>query len=72
MVVCLCACVSEADLIQEILKGYDTVAALSERLSVAKTCGSCLLDVQHLIDKYRVDYTPLPSLQFVKIVGTSK
>lgn len=71
MIVCLCACVSERDLIGEIKKGFDTVDTLADRLNVTKTCGTCLHEVERLIAETMVDYSTPPSLQFVKIVGTS-
>lgn len=67
MIICLCSCVTEADVIREIKNGYTTVDALAERLNVTTTCGTCLLEVEKLISTSRVDYTTVPSLQFVKI-----
>lgn len=70
MIVCLCSCVSESDIIEEIKKGFTTVDALADRLNVTNVCGTCLLEVERLLVKLaKVDSTIPPSLQFVKIIG---
>lgn len=69
MVVCLCSCVSESEIIREIKNGYDTVLKLAERLNVTLTCGTCLDDVEHLITKHKIDKQTIPSLEFIQITG---
>jgi bacterioferritin-associated ferredoxin len=69
MVICLCSCVSESDIIREIKAGYDTVEKLAERLSVTETCGSCRWDIEHLITLYKIDKKVPHGLEFIHITG---
>jgi bacterioferritin-associated ferredoxin len=69
MVVCLCSCVMEADIIREIKNGYDSLEKLSSRLNVAAICGSCRSEVEHLLHEHKIDGVSLPKLQFIQITG---
>jgi bacterioferritin-associated ferredoxin len=69
MVVCLCSCVSEKDIINEIKLGNDTLEKLSARLNVAQTCGTCRSDIEHLISKYKIDKQKPAGLEFIHITG---
>jgi bacterioferritin-associated ferredoxin len=69
MVVCLCSCVSEAEIIREIKNGYDTVSKLADRLNVTRTCGTCLDDIEQLIAKHKIDKQTIRSLEFIQITG---
>lgn len=68
-IVCVCACVSEGDIISEIRNGYDNVDALASRLNLASQCGSCLFRLEELIEQVKLDSVPPPALQFMKIIG---
>ena len=69
MVVCLCSCVTEADIIREIQNGYNTVEKLASRLHVTATCGTCQSEVERLIAEYKIDGISPPTLQFIQITG---
>ena len=69
MIICLCSCVSESEIIKEIKNGCDTVSKLAERLNVTQTCGTCLVDIEGLIVKHKIDKQTVPSLEFIQIIG---
>jgi bacterioferritin-associated ferredoxin len=69
MVVCMCSCVSDIEIINEIKLGNDTIEKLAERLNVTQICGTCRWDVEQLIQKHKIDKKKPTGLEFIQITG---
>lgn len=67
MIVCICSCVSDKDILREIANGYNTIEALSDRLNVANECSACLFTLEDMLEQAKLDATPPSILQFVEI-----
>lgn len=52
MYVCVCAGITDADVIETIKDGANTMGDLQEELGVATCCGRCKEMCCHLLDKH--------------------
>jgi bacterioferritin-associated ferredoxin len=67
MIVCVCACVSDKEIQDEIQKGYSSLSDLQSRLNIAQVCGSCTPEIETIIQEAHNKKQPLNNLKFIKI-----
>jgi len=52
-IVCSCKLVSKKEIVDAIRAGHDSFIAIRRELSVTTGCGSCLIEVDRLLDDYQ-------------------
>jgi bacterioferritin-associated ferredoxin len=62
MYVCICAAVTEAEIVEEIADGAHDCAELSERTLAGTGCGSCVPRLEGLLDANVPETCPLRAL----------
>lgn len=52
-IVCSCKLVSKKEIVDAIRAGHSSFIAIRRELSVTTGCGSCLIEVDRLLDEYQ-------------------
>lgn len=50
--VCLCAAVSETEIIEYIRDGYGTLEQIGQVCDAGTGCGTCIPDIEDLLEEY--------------------